>query len=346
DEAVRRADDKSQQQLALRFVDVILTQGRREEALKVLSDWLARMPNDVAALRRLRDIDIEDGRWPEVMEACRRLVAIDRGPAQIEAALGLSRACQELGEPDRAREGLELVRSAQPDNAHVRAELRTIYEREGDRRALAALLVDDGDAAQDRREKVELLRRAGMLFMELGDAEAGVRPLRTAYECMPDDAAGTLLLADAYILAGWFDEANQLLDRVLAESAGRRGPEVASYYHRKAQIAAVHGDEQAQLLLLQEAHACNKKNGEIAAELAELAQELRVWDLAAQTLRTITLLDTDCPIGRAEAFLRQGKIARMQGDTRSAKMWARRAKREDPDWSEVDAFLLELGARP
>jgi len=67
--------------------------------------------------------------------------------------------------------------------------------------------------------------------------------------------------------------------------------------------------------------------------------------LAAKTLRTITLIESDCPIGRAEAFLRQGRIAKRQGDDKNARMWARRAKREAPDDPEIDAFLAAVGER-
>ena len=100
-----------------------------------------------------------------------------------------------------------------------------------------------------------------------------------------------------------------------------------------------------QLELLLDAHQTNKKNGLVAADLANLAQDLGELDLAAKTLRTITLIDSSCPISRAEAFLRQGQIAKAQGDAKSAKMWARRAKREDPEWAAVDQFLGELGER-
>ncbi|HZO17270.1 MAG TPA: tetratricopeptide repeat protein, partial [Polyangiaceae bacterium] len=346
DEAVTRGDDSAERQLTHRSVDVILAQGKREEASQLLGTWVQRAGDDIEALRRLRDIDTEDGRWREVANTCRRLVGIESGAAQIDAALGLSHACHELGEPEQAREGLEMARRAQPDNVQVRAELRKIYEQEGDRRALAALLVDDAGAVQEMQERVSFLLRAGQLFIEVGDADAAVPALRTAHELMPDEPTTIVFLADAYILAGWLDDARDLLDRVLGESRGRRTPEVSMYYHRKAQIAAAQGDAQTQLEFLQEAHLCNKKNGIVAAELADLAEEVGQWDLAAKTLRTITLLDTECPIRRAEAFLRQGKIARVQGDEKSAKMWARRAKREDPDWPEIDAFLVELGERP
>jgi tetratricopeptide (TPR) repeat protein len=182
--------------------------------------------------------------------------------------------------------------------------------------------------------------------VELGDAATAVPLLREAQELVPGDPTATSFLADAYILAGWFDDANDLLDAVIAQGRGRRTPEMAMFYHRKAQVAAAIGDHAQQLAHLQEAHLCNKKNGEIAAELADQAEEMGDWDLAAKTLRTITLIDSDCPITRGEAFLRQGRIAHRQGDEKSAKMWARRAKREEPESEDVDAFLMELGERP
>jgi tetratricopeptide (TPR) repeat protein len=174
---------------------------------------------------------------------------------------------------------------------------------------------------------------------------SAIGPLRQANELAPGQPAAIVPLSDAYILTGCFDDANELLDAAIAAGKGRRTPEICVYYHRKAQVADAQGDRRAQVDLLIEAHQCNKKNGLVAADLANAAEEIGDWDLAQKTLRTITLIDTECPISRAEAFLRQGRIARMQGDEKSAKMWARRAKREDPDWDEIDAFLEELGER-
>ena len=111
---------------------------------------------------------------------------------------------------------------------------------------------------------------------------------------------------------------------------------------RKAELARTQGDPARAIELFKEAHNCNKKNGEAAAALANLAEELEDWDLATKTLRTISLLDTECPISRGEAFLRQGKIAYRMGDQKGALMWARRAKREEPSSTEIDRFIEEI----
>ncbi len=346
DIAATAGDEDAERQFTLRCVDVMLVQGKRVEASELLSSWTNRASDDVEALRRLRDIDTADERWQAVADTCRRLVNTETESAQIDAALALSHAYHELGEPEGAREGLEFARDAQPDNPQIRAELRKIYVHIGDHEQLATLFVDDAAGTEDPGEKAELLMRAGQLYVELGKAPEAVPPLREALELAPSDGTVIASLVDAYILAGWFDDASEMLDQVIEAGRGRRTPEMAVYYHRKAQIGAAVGDGAAELKMLMEAHLCNKKNGEVAAALADRAEELEQWDLAAKTLRTITLLDTDCPISRAEAFLRQGRIAHTQGDEKTAKMWARRAKREDPESEEVDNFLIELGERP
>ena len=343
DSAAVAGDEPAEREFTLRCVEVLLLQAKREQASELLGSWVDRSPDDVQALRRLRDLDTEDGRWQAVADTSRRLVAIETGSAQVDAALALAHAYYELGEPEGAREGLEYAREHQPENVHVRAELRKIYERLGDRRQLAVLLMDDASTTEDPEEKLGMLARAGQLFVEVGDTEAALPALREALVLNPDDLNATLTLVDAYILAGWYDDANELLDGIIEEGKGRRTPELCLFHHRKAHIAGALGDRGSQLQFLQEAHLSSKKNGIVAADLANLAEEMEDWDLAAKTLRTITLIDGECPISRAQAFLRQGRISLMQGDEKSARMWARRARREEPDSADVEAFMQQLG---
>lgn len=345
DAAVTVGDGEAERRYSLRCVEVMLTQNKREEASNLLAAWTQRHTDDVEALRRLRDIDTADGRYRAVADTCQRLIYLEEGAAQVDAALGLSHAHQELGEPAGAREGLEHVRSLQPDNPQVRAELRRIYEQLDDQAELAKLMLEDAKLIEDDSEKSDLLERAGHILVDLGDTAAAIPPLREAQQLAGNKPSIVVPLADAYIQAGWFDEANQLLDAAVDAAKGRRTPEIGVYLHRKAKVADAQGDKPLQLELLLDAHQTNKKNGLVAADLANLAQELGELDLAAKTLRTITLIDSSCPISRAEAFLRQGQIAKAQGDPKSAKMWARRAKREDPEWAAIDQFLGELGER-
>jgi len=345
--AAEAQDLEGERRATLRYVEVQLQARAQEQALTTLAGWTARHDDDVEALRRLRELGTDAGDWGRVAETCNRLVALEEGSAQLDAALGLSHAYQELGQPEGARDGLERVAQAQPDSAEIRKALRRIYERQGDERALASLLVEDARAVDGPRKRAELLGQAGQLLVDLGEAVEAVPALQEALELVPGDPTATVALADAYLLDGRLEEAGALIDVAIEAGKGRRSADMSRLFHRKSQLAAAQGELKQQLELLGEAHLCNKKNGEVAAALADLAEEMGDWDLAARTLRTITLIDDEaCPITRGEAYLRQGRIAMRQGDEKTARMWARRAKREAPEDEEVDSFLDELGERP
>lgn len=54
--------------------------------------------------------------------------------------------------------------------------------------------------------------------------------------------------------------------------------------------------------------------------------------------------ECECPITRAEAYYRQGRISKILGDEKRAVFWARRAHTEDPGFEAAVALLHDLGA--
>jgi hypothetical protein len=60
------------------------------------------------------------------------------------------------------------------------------------------------------------------------------------------------------------------------------------------------------------------QNGQVAAELADVAMEAGNYDTALKALRAVTLMKSPGPMSRALAFLRQGQIANAQGDPKKA----------------------------
>jgi tetratricopeptide (TPR) repeat protein len=341
--AAESADATRERSALLRLVQIAMMQDERDTAREALTEWTERERKDAEAIRMLRDLDAAEQNWEAVIKACARLVAIEVDEAQVDAALQLARAAHQLGRPEEAKPGLEHARRKQPDNPEIRAALRDIYEAIGADRELAKLLVQDADDTDNAEIKLELLRRAADLYVELGDTEAALPLIKSVLEISPGDGRATVTLADAYLVSGMLDEADGVLDEALAEARGRRTPEAGMLYHRKAAVAGSRGDHEAQIAHLQQGFACDKNNGHVAAELADLAEALEQWDLAVRVLRTITLLEGPCPITRADAFLRQARISYRRGDRQRAVLWARKAKHEDPDTPDVDAFLAELG---
>ena len=158
----------------------------------------------------------------------------------------------------------------------------------------------------------------------------------------PGDIEASISLADAHFALGAMEQAAAILDGAVESLSSQRGHEAAVLFQRQARVAGSQGDTTKQLELLQQAFAADKQNGEVAAELADLAEVLEEWDTAVRVLRTITLLEGDCPISRPQAFLRQAQIALHRGDRQRAVLWARKAKHEGPDDPDVDQFLAQL----
>jgi len=336
-------DHDGQRTATLRLVEVYAHAGDAEQARATLASWCEEVPDDVDALKRLRDVDVQAQHWPGVAVSAAKLVTLLEGAEQAEAVMLLADACEAAGAPEEARGGLEHVASSQPENAQVLERLRLLYEAIGAHRELASLLMSDAANAEPERA-FELYRRAGRLFIdEVGDADAALPALARAAELKPDDHRTVVLLADSYIGGGYFAEAGQLLEQAISNHPRRRSPELSQLQHRMANLARAAGDRQLQMQWLNAALESDKNNGHVASELALLARELGDLDVALSALRAVTLSRTDGPMSRAQAFLMQAQIAHERGEARRALLWARKAKQEDPELTEAGEFLAQLG---
>ncbi|NVB41774.1 tetratricopeptide repeat protein [Pseudenhygromyxa sp. WMMC2535] len=323
---------------------VTLYQGRaaNDQARELLADWVDRARKDVEALHLLRELEFAAENWEGLTKVASRLVALEAGEAQVDAALLLARACRELGQPGEARKGLEFARRKQPDAPALRAELQTIYGETGAQRELADLLIEEAGATENQEVRLDLLRRAAKLYLALEDAASAAVPLQAILEIEPGDSETVGLLADAYTQSGQYDAAEAIIDAAIEAAPAGRSPELAGLQLRKAKLAEARGDRETQLAMLQAAFANDKQNGFIAAELADLAEVLENWELATKVLRQIALMEGECPISRAMSFVRQGRISLIQGDAKRAVFWARRATKEDPELPEAAALLEEV----
>jgi tetratricopeptide (TPR) repeat protein len=273
------------------------------------------------------------------------LALLDResGEEQVDSAAMFLEASIQLGTAEAAREPLERVWAAQPENPRIRGEVRRLYETIGAHQELAKLLLEEAQHLEDVDEKIAYLRWAGEALLTGGDVAAAMPALTEVLELKPEDAQARCLLSDAHVLTGRFDEANALLDDAISGSK-RSNPDLWMYHHRKAYVSGSMGDHQSQLESLKKAHQHARKNGQVAAELAELAEALEEWDLAVATLRTITTLDEgESPISPTVALVRQGRIALRNGDEKRARLCARRAAMTDPEAEGVQELLAELG---
>jgi tetratricopeptide (TPR) repeat protein len=342
--AASDSDAQAERAASFRLADLLAASDDRQGAREVLAGWVQRSQTDVEALGRLRDMDTEVERWTDVAQTCELLIDVAEGEELAAAARTLAQACEKAGQPEAARAGLEKAERALPDDTSIRDALRGIYQQTGANRELAAILQKDAGAVADEQEKVELLRRAAELLLAAGDPEAALGPLGQARELQPVDAALTAVVADVYIKLERLDEASDILDKAIDGFKRKRSPELAMLQHRMARLAAVTGGPRLQLDWLSQAMETDRKNGEVASELVEIAMQLGEYDAAMKALRIITMMEDPHPMTRAAAFLRQAQVAHLTNDKRRAQHWARKAKSLDPDLAEVDEFLKEIGA--
>ncbi len=339
---VQTGDEATKHHATLRIGALASAHGDPAAAEALLSDWVDEHRKDAAALRLLRDLVAAREDWAQAAKLNARLVAVESGEAQVDAALRLASACANMGDLGEARPGLEHARRKQPDSLAIRDKLRELYEEVGAHKELAKILAAEAESMQDPAQRLPTLRRVAELFLAEGDTEAATRTLAEVLELSPGDIAASVSLADAHLAEGSLEQARAILEGAAASLPNQRGPEAAIVYQRQARIAGAQGDTAKQLELISTAFAADKQNGEIAAELADLAEVLEDWDTAVRALRTITLFDGPCPISRPQAFLRQAQIALHRGDRQRAVLWARKAKHEGPDDPDVDAFLAQL----
>ena len=340
--AFTSGDHAAERRAALRLIEVHDAAGDVQSARDALAGWVEQSPDDIAALRALRERDAAVERWDDVVTSSERLIDMETGDERVHSAIMLADACAHAGRAYDARGVLEHVRSQQPDSLELRARLRELYEATDCKAELAAILLDEADGAAETSDRVALLQRAARLFLELGDSEAALGPLGAASELSPEDTETQLLVVDIAIQRGQLADAQQRLEAAIIVHRKRRSPELALLYQRMGRLAHAQGDVEEQLKWLNQAMEIDRRSGELAAELAEAAMAAESYDTAMKALRAITMMDDPQPMSRATAFLKQAQIAFLRGDPRRAQHWARKAKSLDENMPEIDAFLAQI----
>ncbi len=334
-------DISSERMATLRLAQLLGEHGELERARELLVGWIERMPSDPDPLYQLRDMDAGIEHWDGVIAACTRLAYIVESEAQVQAALDVADASARAGKPGDAIGVLEMVHGVQPGAEAVRVKLREQYEAAGQHRELAAILMADADHGTDTQARFAAYKRAAELFLAAGDAAAAAVPAGKAAELAPDDHLTAMLHVDVLIGSGRTEEAATALETAIAAQK-KRTPELAMMQQRMGRVSGMLGDRDGQIGWLKKAFDVDRKNGEIAAELAQLATEIGDYELALKPLRAITLMDNPQPITRPMALLWEAKIEHARGNRAKAELWAKKALREDPQFQEAQQFLDEL----
>ncbi len=327
----------------LRLSQLHMQQGNTEQGRNLLVAWIERDPSDPEPLVMLCEIDESIQHWDGVIAGATRLAYVSTGEGQVQAALRAANAAAAAGRPADALEVLELVHSQQPDAEALRIKLREMYEASGSFRELAGVLFADAEHGADAEQRYANYKRAAELYLyQLEDAAGAGPAAQKALELRPDDHAALMLNVDVLIASGQADVAGSTLEAAIAAQK-KRSPELAVLQQRMGRVCAVQNDRDGQINWLKKAFDVDRKNPEVAAELAQLATEIGDYELALKPLRAISLMDNPQPVTRPMALLWEAKIEHARGNRAKAELWAKKALREDPAFDEAQQFLDELG---
>ena len=339
----RDGDLPTERTATLKLAQLLVATGELERGRAFLVGWIERDPRDADPLIQLCDLDESIGHWDGVAAAATRLAYVTEGEAQLTAALRSAAASTQAGRPADAVPVLELVHQHQPGAQVVRDKLREVYEAAGEYRLLAGVLVADADHGEDVAARYASYKRAAEIYLyHLEDAPSAQVPAQRALELQPDDHAALMLNVDVLIHSGHLEDAGKTLETAIGAQK-KRTPELAVLQQRMGKVSAALGDRDSQLGWLKKAFDVDRKNAEVAAELAQLATEIGDYELALKPLRAITLMDNPAPVTRPMALLWEAKIEHARGNRAKAELWAKKALREDPAFSDAQQFLDELG---
>lgn len=337
-------DDESERDAVLRLAELLPQMQRSDDAIGVLAVWVDAHPDDLDAVRRYANLAVSLENWGAAAEANLALFELTRGEERLNAGLAYAAAEERRGAPLAARPLLERLHAEAPGDERVAGQLRAAYEAAGSYHELATLLLSNAEQATDPKLRLRLLIDAGELFVKTGEPHAeALDALREALRLDPLDHRATLALARALTLHGDIEGACNALGEAMKEHGKRRSPQLAELQYGMAQIAELAGDDEGRFAWLDAALQSDRKNGVVASEFALLAMEREDYDNAVKALQLITLLKDDCPMSRAEAYLRQGQIASAKGDPRKAALLAKRALTADTNYEPAKIFLEELG---
>ncbi|HEY4242142.1 MAG TPA: tetratricopeptide repeat protein [Kofleriaceae bacterium] len=341
--AERDGDLPTERTATLRLAQLLTQHGELERGRAFLVGWIERDPRDAEPLYMLCDLDESIGHWDGVAAAATRLAYVTDGDAQVQAALRTASSAQQAGRPGEAVPVLELVHNAQPAVEVLRDKLRELYDAAGEYRLLAGVLVADAEHGTDPAQRYANYKRAAELYLyHLEDSASAQHPASKALELQPEDHAALMLNVDVLIQSGALEDAGRTLEAAISAQK-KRTPELAVLQQRMGKVSAALGDKDGHLNWLKKAFDVDRKNAEVAAELAQLATEMGDYELALKPLRAITLMDNPAPVTRPMALLWEAKIEHARGNRAKAELWAKKALREDPAFADAQQFLDELG---
>ena len=140
--------------------NVLVNNGKREEAVAEYREAAKLAPRNALARERLADALYDLGRKPEALEAYKDALKVDAG--SVTAAVGIARVLSDQGDLPGARAALGAALARAPSNIFLLLSRSNLAARAGD---LDAALADAEQAARFKSKDVPALYQYGMMLL-------------------------------------------------------------------------------------------------------------------------------------------------------------------------------------
>lgn len=315
---------------SLVYAEFLLGQGRASTAETVLEEALRASPRDLALLRALTLLQLEQGRVDDARSGIVRLRALDTDAARQVAEVLEASALLREGRVDDTQALVEQMATEGRGDAASLSALIQARLRDGDIEAAEALL-DEFDVRFPDDPLLAFLR-AGMLLVR-GETEAAEAAYRAILAEQPTAGPPLRVLYGLLIQQGRVDEAQTLLEEINAAAPTAPLPRLLL-----AEQAERRGDADAAITLYEDLYADGSRNLVVVNNLANLLMAREDDPESIDRAHRITrrLSNTEVP-----AFQHTlGWIAYLRGDYDTALDYLRRSAEALP---EEPVVLLHLG---
>lgn len=235
-------DPADRRRLRMERARLLLTRGRRDEAVTVLQDILQEEPDDTDAAGLLMGVYEQTGRTDDLADLLSRQLDGARGRNDGVAVAQLSLRLASLLAPSRREDAIDVLRGALdavPDDRRILQELLSLYRPEDDPRDRADVM--------ERMFAYESGERAASLALSLADVRAAIpddegqeRALERGYELCPENEALRDRLLRFYAEHDRFAKLATAITKV-ASRLGDSDPAAAAA--RLREVAAIHLDK-------------------------------------------------------------------------------------------------------
>ena len=313
---------------------------------------LSASPARVATLAKLylaQQMPAQAAKW--LARRLEHAEAQDRVPLLLQ----LARAELQAEQHDAAVRTLEAAFEEAPKNAEVRKLLLQLHRTRGDHEALARTLSKAAAAISDGDTVIAYAREAAEVYrVGLGREDLATSVLARALEFAPQDRSLGLMLAQAKLAAGSFDEAESLLVRLIEGSGARRSAERAFVHLTLARVLQAKRQIDGALDQLDIAQKMDGSNIDAVRMLAELAREAGQLERAERAYRALLLMvrefagtSPNAPMAAGEVLMQLSWIAEDLGQQEKASERCESALealiKSEADARRVQAAVLARG---